>query len=392
MLLIALTPALLLYENASEQEPYEWVMYSVTALLSLRLIFDCRFLRRPRVEPNMNPQGLSFLCAAALIVLVVRVFVATPAPQESPEVEIAKQASEVLERRPTEAGDADPTTTLVAAPAVALSKNLNQGDSEKLAMEIMALVAHVAIMIGLLVIGYKHFESASLGLAMAALYLMMPCTAYYVHRVTHVLPAAFLIWAFVFYRRPVVAGCLLAFASGALFSTVFLLPLWAAYYGRRRLVRFGVGLSAVGLLLTIPLLLTSLPGSLVPKFLRSMNWSVLKFSEYDPSAGLAEMLRPHFAIVFLCVFLTLTIWPRRKHLGHLIAHSTVLVVLAQLWYPETPGVYVLWYLPMLLLVAFRPRLRHLRDTESEVEATRLAPSPELERPSRSTVAPSPLSR
>ena len=45
VLLIALTPALLLYENASEQEPYEWVMYSVTALLSLRLIFDCRFLR-----------------------------------------------------------------------------------------------------------------------------------------------------------------------------------------------------------------------------------------------------------------------------------------------------------------------------------------------------------
>ncbi|MFN9234975.1 MAG: hypothetical protein ACK6D4_10070, partial [Planctomyces sp.] len=32
---------------------------------------------------------------------------------------------------------------------------------------------------------------------------------------------------------------------------------------------------------------------------------------------------------------------------------------AQLWYPQDIGHYVLWYLPLLLLVIFRPRLDRL---------------------------------
>ncbi len=409
-LLIGLTPALYWSESP-------WVLYAVTGLIALRLLFDCRFTRRPRIDPNLNAYGLAFLCAAAFIVLTVRAFVTDP-----PSVSIAEEATNVLNRQVTAQGDPDPTTTLVATPAVAISQNIVRTEqagkaqsglestpqvsaararkteqlTNKLAMRILAVVAHAAIVIGFLVLGTKHFGSFTLGLAMSSLYLVLPCTAYFVHNVTHALPAAFLLWAFVMYRRPIVAGSMLAFATGALFSTVFLIPLWAAFYGRRRILRFGVGIVATGLLLTTPFLLTSGPLTAVTKLSASINSSVfniLSRSEYQSVEGLQHLLRLPLMILFGCVFVSVTLWPRYKQLSHLVAHSTVLVVLSQLWYPEAMGVYVLWYLPVLLLVVFRPRLRHLEEEEREAraDAAQLARA-EKAVGGRSPVATSPLMR
>jgi hypothetical protein len=50
----------------------------------------------------------------------------------------------------------------------------------------------------------------------------------------------------------------------------------------------------------------------------------------------------------------LTIWPRRKSLSHVIPYSAAIVIGTQFWFPQQGGVYVLWYLPLLLLVVFRP--------------------------------------
>ncbi len=399
VLLLALTPALLI----SDRHP--WLLYGISALLATRLIFDCRFLRRPRVEPNMNVHGLSLLCAAAFVVLVVRIFTLEPA-----STEIAEQATRVMQREVTAKLESDPTVTLVASPAVALSRNLAttpaeaaapsegeanppQDHTEQLAMRILALAAHTAVVGGLLAIGHLHFGSISLGLAMGTLYLLLPCTAFYVHRVNHTLPAALLVWAFASYRRPFVAGSLLALASGALFSTVFLLPLWCAFYGRKRLLPFGGGLLAAASLLTIPLWLTSLPGSLAGKLLTSMNWTLLNSFDLDhylAATDMRDVIRPYAALVFFGVFISLTLFPRRKQLGHLIAHSAVLVVLAQFWYPETLGINVLWYLPVVMLVVFRPRLRHLHENEDAFEG--IQPVHEARPVGRPTVATSPLQR
>ena len=62
---------------------------------------------------------------------------------------------------------------------------------------------------------------------------------------------------------------------------------------------------------------------------------------------------------YFVVLLATTFWPRRKNLEHLLAASTLLIVGTQFWYPRQGGVFILWYLPMLLLVVFRPRLLHL---------------------------------
>jgi hypothetical protein len=61
-------------------------------------------------------------------------------------------------------------------------------------------------------------------------------------------------------------------------------------------------------------------------------------------------------VAFLVIVVATTLWPRQKTLAHLIPHSAAVVLGAQLWYPHQGGVYVLWYLPLLLMVAFRPMM------------------------------------
>jgi hypothetical protein len=49
-------------------------------------------------------------------------------------------------------------------------------------------------------------------------------------------------------------------------------------------------------------------------------------------------------------------WPEPKDLGHVLALSSAHLLAAQLWFARNGGAYVLWYLPLLLLVVFRPNL------------------------------------
>ena len=68
---------------------------------------------------------------------------------------------------------------------------------------------------------------------MVCLYLLLPCTAYDVGNVVHVLPPALIVWALTAYRRPLVSGVLMGLACGTLVFPVLLLPIWLAFYGRR---------------------------------------------------------------------------------------------------------------------------------------------------------------
>ena len=49
-------------------------------------------------------------------------------------------------------------------------------------------------------------------------------------------------------------------------------------------------------------------------------------------------------------------WPPRKHLGTLISCTAALMVGAQFWHAHEGGIYVAWYLPLLLLTIHRPNL------------------------------------
>ena len=405
-LLIGLSPAL----QGATTTP--WFLYAVTAMIAIRLLADRWFQRRPRIDPNLNPYGLSFLCAAAFIVLTVNASVSMP-----PSINTAEEAAAFLDRDATTTSDPNPTATIITAPAVAISKNV-VGDGDKqtggaietrddkqeqekqqaallLAMKIVAVVSHAAVVLGLLILGYRRFGSGTLGLSMATLYLLLPCTAKEVHNVAHAMPAAFVVWAFVVYRRPALAGSLLAFGTGALFSTAFLIPLWTAFYGRRRAGRFFAGIGVTAGLLMLPLLWTSTPWQFMKKASGSINATVFDFlsDTTTPVDGVSPAMRLVMLVVFGCVLICVVVWPRSKQLSDLVAGSTALVVLAQLWYPRQIGMYVIWYLPLLLMVIFRPRLRHVEEEEREnqAEATALAPEPQKVG-GRSGVAISPLRR
>jgi hypothetical protein len=50
-------------------------------------------------------------------------------------------------------------------------------------------------------------------------------------------------------------------------------------------------------------------------------------------------------------------------------------VAAQMWYPDDIGTYVLWYLPLFLLVIFRPRLDKFTPPEMVERSTAALPLP-----------------
>ncbi len=61
-------------------------------------------------------------------------------------------------------------------------------------------------------------------------------------------------------------------------------------------------------------------------------------------------------IAFLAFVIATFFWPAPKNLAHLLALSAAVLIGIQFWYAEQGGVYVLWYLPLMLLLVFRPNL------------------------------------
>ena len=50
-------------------------------------------------------------------------------------------------------------------------------------------------------------------------------------------------------------------------------------------------------------------------------------------------------------------WPSPKNLGTLISCSAAVMVAAQFWHGYGGGLYIAWFLPLLLLTIFRPNLQ-----------------------------------
>lgn len=362
---------------------YQWssaALLLISVLLMVRLVFDESLTRRPRLEQNLNPAGLAFLCIPAGMLLAISVFVITPPKSNVAAVEHGKA---LLQRRdvPNRIASGEelspaPTETLLAAGAAGVAQLSAQLQSEgksgaavippslnaeTLVARILVVASHLAVVLGLLAIGKYHFNSEQLGLSMSCLYLLLPCTAFHVHHLSHVLPGACLTWAIASYRKPAVAGVLLGLACGTLFFAVFLLPLWAVFYGKRGAVRFILSLVCVAAVLVGCLMLTSSDtNSFVGKLVMTMNWTVYRLldeTSLPSNTPFGQIfVRIPLAAAFFVMLTAMTVLPRPRNLENLLANSTVLVVAAQLWYPDDIGTYVLWYLPLLLLVVFRPRL------------------------------------
>lgn len=397
LLLLSVSPGLLILEHDSALGNI-WLFVS-TGLFLLRTIADSWFRRRPLLEQNLNAAGLAFLCVAAFAFQLANIVTEEP-PVTT--IDAVKKAQELVTRTDTtqsvgaeledDSGDATPTNNpmpdeenpgpamrLLATPTV-LAKNY------QIAGWILAGLSHLAVVCGLVVLGSRHLSDLRLGIAMATIYLLLPCTAYQVHQVSHVLPAALIIWSLNYYKRPAIAGCCMGLACGTVFFPVFLLPLWMTFYGRNGALRFGAALGGVAAVLFGSIALTSANfQSFLAQSIGSVNWSLFQFkSGYGVGfwENIDQVYRLPVVTAFVVLVICLSVFPRQKNIEHLMAHSAAIVVATQLWYPQHGGIYVLWYLPLMLTVMFRPRLAHLIPPESAplLRLARQAIPPQDERP------------
>jgi hypothetical protein len=220
------------------------------------------------------------------------------------------------------------------------------------------IAAHLMLLAGMVWIGFRHFDNIQTGAAAATLYLLTFYTSQFTSQVDHVAPAMLLVWAVAAYRRPMIAGVLLGLAGGIIFYPLFLVPLWCAFYWRRGLVRFVLG---------VAIILAILVGSLAPS-----TSDVAVFTSHvqemfglrNPMAaklsGFWQFYDPVFRYPMLAGFVvlcgSLAIWPAQKSLATLLSCSAAVMLAAQFWVANQGGLYMAWYLPLLILTVFRPNL------------------------------------
>jgi hypothetical protein len=209
-------------------------------------------------------------------------------------------------------------------------------------------------------------------MAAATFYLLLPYTYLLMPYATpldgqwyDVWPTALLVWALALYRRPTCAGLLLGVAAASVSYPLLLAPLWLSFYWRRGAGRFlaacllGGGLCVAWLIVRV-WLSGKWPHNLAAVWPIDMHgWVPWPSAPVETACfwqGVHRAYRLPVFLLYLVLLIVTTFWPVPKNLAHLIGLSAALLLGMQLWYADRGGIQVLWYLPLLLLLAFRPNL------------------------------------
>jgi len=314
-----------------------------------RCLFDLALVRRPNLIPNLNLSGLAWL-AAALFVCMTAVAI-----RKLPDVPI-----EQIGKGPIALTRVQEGASAVVNYQTGVT-DFSSADSRFWIDRGIALTLHLAILVGLVLIGSVHFQDTTSGMAMACLYMLLPYTAFHISQVHHVFPAVFLVWAVFAYRRPLLSGLLLGIAAGSVFFPLLLFPIWAGFYRGRGSMRFTVGFAVATLLsLSATALVLSSQGEFnrhLSVALSLSDWQAWKEPHTEGLwTGSHHAYRIPVFILYMAFIVLTTFWPTPRNLGQVIALTAAVVIGVQFWYAEQGGVYVLWYLPMLLILIFRPNL------------------------------------
>lgn len=329
---------------------YSWLLAG-SLYWFVRSIIDLALVRRPVANPNLNTNGLGWLGIALFICLAA---VATRKTSDS--VVPMPVGSRPLAIKHLEDGAA----AVVRETQNGVGHNSGPVDSRFWVAQSLALGCHLAVAVGLLMIGWRHFQDLSAGVALGTLYLLLPYTAFHIAQLHLVWPAAFVTWAVFCYRRPILSGWLLGLAAGSTFVPLLLFPLWFGFYVRRGSVRFAVSFASA-LLLTVGVLALSLwwGGWLASGLsIESMSdWLPWKRPQAESLwTGVHGAYRLPIFVLYVGFLGVITVWPSPKNLSHLVALSAAVLLGVQFWHADRGGVYVLWYLPLVLLMVFRPNL------------------------------------
>ena len=209
-----------------------------------------------------------------------------------------------------------------------------------------AILGHLAVVIGMVLVGYRHFDNIHTGVAAATLYLLTFYTSQMTGQVDHVVPAALLVWAVVAYRRPMIAGVFMGIAVSVIYYPWFLLPLWCGFYWRKGVVRF-----LIGVILALAIMIAWLAVStgtwetfwpqlrLMLGFRNPLEVVSSGFWTFHEKAFRYPVLA---AFVALCC--SLALWPPQKNLGTLLSCSAAVMLATQFWHANNGGLYIAWYL------------------------------------------------
>jgi len=218
---------------------------------------------------------------------------------------------------------------------------------------------HLFIMFAFAYIGYRHFGRLQTGIACAVLYLLHPYSTQMIGRLDHVIPAALILGAVVLYRRPLFAGLCIGTAAVLVWYPLCLILLWCGFYRNKGWIRFLIG-TASALLTGALLLCFSLPewGTLGEQMLHLLGKSAFMiFSRPDGFWTADDMFyRIPILAVFGVVCVGILFVPSHKHLATLIGGSALLMLGVQFFQLYQGGLYLSWYLPLLILTIFRPNL------------------------------------
>ena len=386
--LIFLAPGLLLVRYGADLAGFDtqaslighlghiWLI-CISALFLLRLLLDTSMVRRPLLETNLSVGGMTFLGISLLVFLMANVITGRP---DDHDLAGSKRAAELSS---FEASPAEINTLKTHGPGFPLLYLLPHISTEKLlekagadeggvvtgvqhpaqmvhavTARVVAIISQIMIVLGMALIGLRHFDNIKTGIAAATLYMLLPYTAMWTGSVTHALPGALLVWAIVAYRRPLIAGMMLGLAFGTIYYPLFLLPLWMSFYWRRGLVRFLSGAVTMVALLVVTLAITSVDAAAFVARLQQMFG--IRFPIGEDVVGIwkywNDVYRYPILAGFVFLSLAFAIWPAQKNLGTLMSGSAALMLGTQFWHAHSGGLALAWYLPLLLLTIFRPNL------------------------------------
>ena len=373
---------------------YIW-LFSIGSFFLTRLLIDPLLVRRPMLEPNLSIGGLVFLACSLMAFLVANILTSSPTADDLQGVQnslkmIQREAAgqsdiEQLQKRgpgywmfnlfpaiqsfgqaafehqtlETAGTGRMPSMSSEVEGSEQAPPALSELQPYVIAARSLAIISQIFIVLGLILFCHYHYDNFTVGVGLATIHLMLPYTALYHGHVLHSLPAALVLWALVSFRSPFWAGVLIGLATSVSYYPFFLLPLWCSYYWDRGVRRFALGV-AVSLVVGVAgFIFTSVD---VSDFFFQVKHM---FGVFQPlrddlegvwALGWNKWNRLPLLIGSVMLAVSFIWWPRQKDIGVLISYSAAIMVSVQFWNGFGGGLYVAWYVPLALLVFFRPNV------------------------------------
>lgn len=262
--------------------------------------------------------------------------------------------------------DADEENVRIGDSALFRWQPLSQ---EGLLLVLCVIFLQIGVLTTIALIGRVHFGSLQTGFAVALLYLLLPYINQFSARLDHIVPTLLILLAILFYRRPFLSGMVLGVAGSLVFYPFFLIPLWFAYYLHKGAGRFIIGFTGATLTMAVILLFIKGQDYSYGEALASMfGRHSLFLAQAD---GIWEYLPRFYRIPLISLFgvfcagFALAI--PQKNLATLLSCSAALMIGVQFWMGRQGGLFMAWYLPLVILTVFRPNLADRTATASVVD-------------------------